>query len=83
MINPYGDDDEDFDLNYLINRHKEVIHLGSDVMSSDRCPPLAEDLLTNTSSGLKGQQHLQQQPQLARKKSLSVKRRLSQTLTAL
>ncbi len=26
MINPYGDDDEDFDLNYLLNRHNKVIN---------------------------------------------------------
>ena len=27
MINPYGHDDADFDLNFLINRHIEVSEL--------------------------------------------------------
>lgn len=27
MINPYGDDDEDFELNYLLDRHSEVKHI--------------------------------------------------------
>lgn len=26
MENPFGDDDEDFDLNFLINRHVKVIN---------------------------------------------------------
>ena len=27
MINPYGDDDEDFELNFLIDRHMKVMRL--------------------------------------------------------
>ena len=29
MVNPNGNDDEAFDLNSLMNRHNQVVHLGT------------------------------------------------------
>lgn len=70
MVSPYGDDDEDFDLIYLINRHKEVtkdpsgqslrlnqtlfqnkaIHVGTEILTNEECPPIPEDILSNVPS---------------------------------
>jgi len=44
LINPFGDDDEDFELNWLIDRHVKASFLGCDVlMNPDRIPPLVRD----------------------------------------
>ncbi|KAL0131844.1 hypothetical protein PUN28_003002 [Cardiocondyla obscurior] len=43
LINPFGDDDEDFELNWLIDRHMKVSYLGVDTLMS-RCPPLVKDI---------------------------------------
>ncbi|GAB1862950.1 Bestrophin homolog [Camponotus japonicus] len=43
LINPFGDDDEDFELNWLIDRHIKVSYLGVDTLMS-RCPPLVKDI---------------------------------------
>lgn len=42
LINPFGDDDEDFELNWLIDRHTKVSYLGVDILMS-RFPPLVKD----------------------------------------
>ncbi|XP_075585344.1 uncharacterized protein LOC124495011 isoform X2 [Dermatophagoides farinae] len=42
LINPFGDDDEDFELNWIIDRHLKVSFLGVDVLNSDP-PPLIKD----------------------------------------
>ncbi|XP_022190838.2 bestrophin-1 isoform X3 [Nilaparvata lugens] len=42
LINPFGDDDEDFELNWLIDRHTKVSYLGVDTLMT-RCPPLVKD----------------------------------------
>ncbi|XP_046450197.1 bestrophin-2-like [Daphnia pulex] len=39
--NPFGDADEDFDLNFLITRHLRTVHLGLNYVA-DICPPLIE-----------------------------------------
>ncbi|XP_048510029.1 bestrophin-4-like [Athalia rosae] len=43
LINPFGDDDEDFELNWLIDRHTKVSYLGVDTLMN-RCPPLVRDI---------------------------------------
>ncbi|XP_059479345.1 bestrophin-4-like isoform X1 [Neocloeon triangulifer] len=43
LINPFGDDDEDFELNWLIDRHTKVSYLGVDILMS-RSPPLVKDM---------------------------------------
>ncbi|XP_050452328.1 bestrophin-4-like [Cataglyphis hispanica] len=43
LINPFGDDDEDFELNWLIDRHIKVSFLGVDTLMN-RCPPLVKDI---------------------------------------
>ncbi|KAK2576473.1 hypothetical protein KPH14_005804 [Odynerus spinipes] len=43
LINPFGDDDEDFELNWLIDRHTKVSYLGVDTLMT-RCPPLVKDI---------------------------------------
>jgi len=42
LINPFGDDDEDFELNWIIDRHLKVSFLGVDVLNVDP-PPLIKD----------------------------------------
>ncbi|XP_034256613.1 uncharacterized protein LOC117654267 [Thrips palmi] len=46
LINPFGDDDEDFELNWLIDRHTKVSYLGVDTLMT-RSPPLVKDLYYN------------------------------------
>ncbi|XP_066585672.1 bestrophin-4-like isoform X2 [Prorops nasuta] len=43
LINPFGDDDEDFELNWLIDRHTKVSYLGVDTLMN-RCPPMVKDI---------------------------------------
>lgn len=40
MLDPYGDDDEDFDLNFLLNRNAKVIELGTTVFTRDKIPSM-------------------------------------------
>ncbi|XP_058799679.1 bestrophin-4-like [Phymastichus coffea] len=47
IINPFGDDDEDFELNWLIDRHVKVSYLGVDTLMN-RCPPLVKDIYYDT-----------------------------------
>uniref|UniRef100_A0A224Y0G2 Bestrophin homolog n=1 Tax=Panstrongylus lignarius TaxID=156445 RepID=A0A224Y0G2_9HEMI len=42
LINPFGDDDEDFELNWLIDRHTKVSYLGVDILMA-KAPPLVKD----------------------------------------
>ncbi|XP_054724620.1 bestrophin-1-like isoform X2 [Uloborus diversus] len=42
LINPFGDDDEDFELNWIIDRHMKVSYLGVDVLNTQP-PPLVRD----------------------------------------
>ncbi|XP_014253132.1 bestrophin-2-like isoform X4 [Cimex lectularius] len=42
LINPFGDDDEDFELNWLIDRHTKVSYLGVDTLMA-KSPPLVKD----------------------------------------
>jgi len=44
LINPFGDDDEDFELNWLIDRNMKAALLGVDIlMNPERIPPLTKD----------------------------------------
>ncbi|XP_049847384.1 uncharacterized protein LOC126299489 isoform X1 [Schistocerca gregaria] len=43
LINPFGDDDEDFELNWLIDRHTKVSYLGVDTLMA-KSPPLVKDM---------------------------------------
>ncbi|XP_014276137.1 bestrophin-4 isoform X2 [Halyomorpha halys] len=42
LINPFGEDDEDFELNWLIDRHTKASYLGVDTLLR-RTPPLVKD----------------------------------------
>nr|XP_018911151.1 PREDICTED: bestrophin-2-like isoform X1 [Bemisia tabaci]XP_018911160.1 PREDICTED: bestrophin-2-like isoform X1 [Bemisia tabaci]XP_018911165.1 PREDICTED: bestrophin-2-like isoform X1 [Bemisia tabaci] len=42
LINPFGDDEEDFELNWLIDRHTKVSYLGVDILMQQR-PPIVKD----------------------------------------
>lgn len=42
LINPFGDDDEDFELNWIIDRHIKVSYLGIDTLNGIP-PPLIKD----------------------------------------
>ncbi|GIY03412.1 bestrophin-2 [Caerostris extrusa] len=42
LINPFGDDDEDFELNWIIDRHMKVSYLGVDTLNGTP-PPLVKD----------------------------------------
>ncbi|XP_046389010.1 bestrophin-1-like isoform X2 [Ischnura elegans] len=46
LINPFGDDDEDFELNWLIDRHIKVSYLGVDTLLN-RIPPIVKDMYFN------------------------------------
>lgn len=46
LINPFGDDDEDFELNWIIDRHMKVSYLGVDTLNSEP-PPLVKDTYYN------------------------------------
>uniref|UniRef100_A0A146MHT0 Bestrophin homolog n=1 Tax=Lygus hesperus TaxID=30085 RepID=A0A146MHT0_LYGHE len=46
LINPFGDDDEDFELNWLIDRHTKVSYLGVDSLTI-KSPPLVKDKYFN------------------------------------
>ncbi|XP_071454392.1 bestrophin-2-like [Hetaerina americana] len=46
LINPFGDDDEDFELNWLIDRHIKVSYLGVDTLLT-RIPPIVKDMYFN------------------------------------
>ncbi|KAG8227297.1 hypothetical protein J437_LFUL004846 [Ladona fulva] len=46
LINPFGDDDEDFELNWLIDRHIKVSYLGVDTLLT-RVPPVVKDMYFN------------------------------------
>ena len=45
MVNPHGEDDEDFNLSFLLNRHAKVINLGTNIYTDDLCPPMEDDNL--------------------------------------
>jgi len=48
LINPFGDDDEDFELNWLIDRNMKAALLGVDIlMNPERIPPLTKDYYWN------------------------------------
>ncbi|XP_074594690.1 uncharacterized protein LOC141850059 isoform X2 [Brevipalpus obovatus] len=42
LINPFGDDDEDFELNWIIDRHLKVSFLGVDILNNGP-PPMVKD----------------------------------------
>lgn len=42
LINPFGDDDEDFELNWIIDRHLKVSFLGVDILNGGP-PPMVKD----------------------------------------
>lgn len=71
MINPYGHDDEDFDLNFLIDRHMKVINLGTDTLW-DSYPSVTEDKMCERPSN---------DPQ--NRKHSAAKHKLSRTLNGL
>jgi len=44
LINPFGDDEEDFELNWLLDRDMKASFLGCDIlMDPDRIPPMVKD----------------------------------------
>ncbi|GAB6033038.1 hypothetical protein CHUAL_012224 [Chamberlinius hualienensis] len=43
LINPFGDDDEDFELNWMIDRHLKVSYLVVDTLMN-RIPPVLKDV---------------------------------------
>ncbi|XP_032780724.1 bestrophin-2 isoform X2 [Daphnia magna] len=51
MICPYGNGDEHFDVDFLLNRHAEVIQLGTDTLS-EQCPLASQELLSQGENSL-------------------------------
>lgn len=47
LINPFGEDDDDFETNWLIDRHIQVSYLGVDELYV-KTPPLEKDLYWNS-----------------------------------
>lgn len=45
MINPHGEDDEDFNLSFLLNRHAKVINIGTNIFTDRMCPPMEDEHL--------------------------------------
>ncbi|EFX64654.1 hypothetical protein DAPPUDRAFT_66073 [Daphnia pulex] len=45
MINPHGEDDEDFNLSFLLNRHAKVINIGTNIFTDEMCPPMEDEHL--------------------------------------
>ena len=66
MLNPHGDDDENFDLFFLIKRQADVVHIGTHA-HWDQQPPL--DLSTL------------EPPKIDEEKKMTLKERLSRVLT--
>jgi bestrophin, other len=45
MVNPHGEDDEDFNLSFLLNRHAKVINIGTNIFTEGMCPPMEDEHL--------------------------------------
>ncbi|XP_032798664.2 bestrophin-2 [Daphnia magna] len=52
MIHPLGEDDEDFNLSFLLNRNVKVINVGTHAFTSDMCPPMEGDHLQTDQPGI-------------------------------
>lgn len=45
MVHPHGEDDEDFNLSFLLNRHTKATNVGTHLFTSEMCPPMEADHL--------------------------------------
>lgn len=45
MVNPHGEDDEDFNLSFLLNRHAKVINIGTNIFTEEMCPHMEDEHL--------------------------------------